>query len=33
MDFHIEFYNTVASVAWAFTTFLIAGMLINRKRR
>ena len=33
MELHIEFYNTVAAVAWALATFLIAGMCINRKRR
>lgn len=32
MEFHIEFYNTAASIAWAFVTFLVAGMFINRKR-
>lgn len=32
MEFHIEFYNTAASIAWAFVTFLVAGMIINRKR-
>lgn len=32
MEFHIEFYNTAASIAWAIVTFLIAGMFINRKR-
>lgn len=32
MEFHIEFYNTAASIAWAFVTFLIVGMFINRKR-
>lgn len=33
MEFHIEFYNTVGTVAWAFVTFLVVGMVINRKRR
>ena len=33
MEFHIEFYNTIGTVAWAFVTFLIAGMALNRKRR
>lgn len=32
MEFHIEFYNTAASIAWAFVTFTLVGMLINRKR-
>jgi hypothetical protein len=33
MKFHIEFYNTIGTVAWAFVTFLLAGMVITRKRR
>lgn len=33
MEFHIEFYNTAASVAWAIVFFLVSGMVINRKRR
>ena len=32
MEFHIEFYNTIASVAWAFVTFTLVGMVITRKR-
>lgn len=32
MEFHIEFYNTAASVAWAIAIFLIAGMAITRKK-
>ena len=32
MEFHIEFTNTAASIAWALVTFLVAGMWINRKR-
>lgn len=32
MEFHIEFYNTAASIAWALVTFLLVGMVINRKR-
>lgn len=33
MEFHIEFYNTAASVAWAIAVFLIAGMAIGRKKK
>jgi hypothetical protein len=32
MEFHIEFYNTIASVAWALAVFLIAGLAINKKK-
>lgn len=32
MEFHIEFYNTIASVAWAIAVFLIAGLAINKKK-
>jgi hypothetical protein len=32
MEFHIEFTNTAASIAWAFAVFMIAGMWINRRR-
>lgn len=32
MEFHIEFYNTAASIAWALTVFLLGGMAIVRKR-
>ena len=32
MEFHIEFYNTAASVAWAIVFFLVAGMAITRKK-
>lgn len=32
MEFHIEFYNTAASIAWALVVFLLGGMAINRKR-
>jgi hypothetical protein len=33
MEFHIEFYNTAASIAWALVVFLVAGMAINSKRK
>lgn len=32
MELHIEFYNTIASVAWAFVVFTLVGMVISRKR-
>lgn len=32
MQFHIEFTNTAASVAWAIAFFLVAGMAITRKK-
>jgi hypothetical protein len=33
MEFHIEFYNTVGTVAWALAVFLLGGMALTRKRR
>lgn len=33
MEFHIEIYNTAASLGWAFVVFMLGGMLIARKRR
>lgn len=32
MEFHIEFYNTAASLGWAFAAFMIVGLLVGRKR-
>lgn len=33
MEFHIEFYNTIASLGWAFVVFTLGGMLIVRKNK
>lgn len=34
MEFHIEFYNTAASLGWATVVFLLGGMAIaNRNKR
>jgi len=34
MEFHIEFYNTAASLGWAAVVFLLGGMIItNRGKR
>ena len=32
MEFHVEFTNTIASVAWAFVVFTLVGMVISRKK-
>jgi hypothetical protein len=32
MEFHIEFYNTAASLGWSVVVFLLGGMLITRKK-
>ena len=33
MEFHIEFYNTIGTVAWALVTFLLVGMSITTRKR
>jgi hypothetical protein len=33
MEFHIEFYNTIASLGWAFVVFSLVGMIIVRKNK
>lgn len=32
MEFVVSFDNTVASVAWALTVFLLVGMSISKRR-
>jgi len=32
MEFHIEFTNTAAAIAWAFVVFTLVGMVISRKK-
>jgi hypothetical protein len=32
MEFVVSFDNTVASVAWALTVFLLGGMAISKRR-
>lgn len=31
MKFHIEFYNTAASLGWAAVVFMLGGMVIANK--
>jgi hypothetical protein len=33
MEFHIEFTNTAASIAWALCVFLIAGLSISNRKK
>jgi hypothetical protein len=33
MEVSFELYNTAAAIAFAVVTFLLAGMMINKKRK
>ena len=33
MELHIEFYNTIASLGWAFVVLSLVGMIIVKKNK